>query len=39
MKTEKYTDPIKRGVVDDNIKMEVPDESATDKEKIILKEE
>ncbi len=32
MKTDKYKDPIKREVVevDDNIKMEVPDEIATD---------
>ena len=37
MKTEKYTDPIKRKVVDDNIKMEVPDEIATDKGKINFK--
>ena len=37
MKTEKYTDPIKREVVDDNIKMEVPDEIATDKGKINFK--
>ena len=37
MKTEKYTDPIKREVVDDNINMEVPDEIATDKGKIILR--
>ena len=30
MKTEKYKDPIKHEVVDDNIKIEVPDEIATD---------
>ena len=36
MKTDKYKDPIKREVVevDDNIKMEVPDEIATDMAKI-----
>ena len=33
MKTDKYKDPIKREV-DDNIKMEVPDEIATDMAKI-----
>ena len=37
MKTEKYTDPIKREVVDDNINMEVPVEIATDKGKINFK--
>ena len=30
MRKDKYKDPIKREVVDDNIKMEVPDEAATD---------
>ena len=30
MRKAKYKDPIKREVVDDNIKMEVPDEIATD---------
>ena len=34
MKTDKYKDPIKRQVVDDNIKMKVPDEIATDMAKI-----
>ena len=34
MKTDKYKDPIKLEVVDDNIKMEVPDEIATDMTKI-----
>ena len=33
MKTDKYKDPIKHEVVDDNIKMEVPDEIATDRAK------
>ena len=37
MKTDKYKDPIKREVVDDNIKMEVPDEIATDMAKNNLK--
>ena len=37
MKTDKYNYPIKREVVDDNIKMEVPDEIATDKAKINFK--
>ena len=37
MKTDKYKDPIKREVVDDNIKMEVPDEIATDMAKINFK--
>ena len=30
MRKDKYKDPIKREVVDDNINMEVPDEIATD---------
>ena len=36
MKTDKYKDPIKREVVevDDNIKMEGPNEIATDMAKI-----
>ena len=34
MKTDKYNYPIKREVVDDNIKIEVLDEIATDKAKI-----
>ena len=33
MKTDKYNHTIKREVVDDNIKMEVPDETATDMHK------
>ena len=37
MKTEKYTDPIKREVVNDNIKMEVLDEIAKDKGTINFK--
>ena len=39
MKTEKYKDPLKHEVVevDDNIKMEVPDEIATDMAKIYFK--
>ena len=37
MKTEKYTNPIKREVLDESIKMEVPDEIATDKGKLILR--
>ena len=36
MKTDKYKDPIKREVVDDNIKIEVHDEIATDIAKLIL---
>ena len=36
-KTDKYKDPIKHEVVDDNIEMEVPDEIATDKAKIKFK--
>ena len=34
MRKVKYKDPIKREVVDDNIKMEVPDEIATDMAKL-----
>ena len=36
MKTDKYKDLIKREIVevDDNIKMEIPDEIATDMSKI-----
>ena len=37
MKMDKYKDPIKREVVDDNIKMEVPDGIATDTAKIYFK--
>ena len=37
METDKYEDPIKHEVVDDNIKMEVPDEIATDMTKNNLK--
>ena len=37
MKTDKYKDSIKREVVDDNIKMEVPNEIATDMAKINFK--
>ena len=37
MKTDKYKDPIKREVVYDNIKMEVPNEIATDMAKIYFK--
>ena len=37
MKTDKYKGPIKREVVDDNIKMEVPDGIATDITKINFK--
>ena len=37
MKTDKYKDPIKHEIVDDNIKKEVPDEIATDKAKINLR--
>ena len=36
MKMDKYKDPIKREVVDDNIKIEVHDEIATDMAKFIL---
>ena len=37
MKTDKYKDPIKSEVVDDNIKLKVPDEIATEMAKIDLK--
>ena len=37
MRKDKYKDPIKREVVDDNIKMEVPDEAATDMAKKKLR--
>ena len=37
IKSDKYKDPIKREVVDDNIKMEVPDEIARDMAKINFK--
>ena len=37
MKTDKYKDPIKHEVVDDNIKMEVPNEIATEMGKINFK--
>ena len=37
MKTDKYKDPIKHEVVDDNIKMEVPDIIATDMATINFK--
>ena len=37
MKTDEYKDPIKREVVDDNDKMEVPDEIATEIAKIYVK--
>ena len=37
MKYYKYKDLIKREVVDDNIKMEIPDEIATERAKIILR--
>ena len=37
MRKDKYKDPIKREVVDDNIKMEVPDGIATDMTKINFK--
>ena len=37
MKTDKYKDFIKHEVVDDNIKMEVPDEAATDMAKKKIK--
>ena len=39
MRKDKYKDPIKREVVDDNIKMEVPDEAATDMAKKNLEED
>ena len=38
MKTDKYNQ-IKHGVVDDNIKLEVPDEIATDMHKNLFLEE
>ena len=38
MKTDKYN-PIKHGVVDDNNKIEVPDEIATDMQKKLFLEE
>ena len=37
MKYYKYKDLIKREVVDDNIKMEIPDEIDTARAKIILR--
>ena len=37
MKTDKYKDPIKSEVVDDNIKMEVPYEIATEMAKVDFK--
>ena len=37
MKTDKYKDPIKSEVVDDNIKLKVPDENATEMAKCYLK--
>ena len=36
MINDKYKDPIKSEVVDDNIKMEVPDEIATEMAKVWL---
>ena len=37
MINDKYKDPIKSEVVDDNIKMEVPDEIATEMAKVNFK--
>ena len=37
MKTDKYKDLIKSEVVDDNIKLEAPDEIATELAKVNLK--
>ena len=37
MKTDKYNYPIKREVVDDNIKMEVLDEIVHTRQKLILR--
>ena len=37
MINDKYKDPIQSEVVDDNIKMEVPDEIATEMAKVNFK--